>query len=174
MIALGWRREFIYRERLGLSSRDSDLIVDGPPVHVAPAVAASSAVAWRNYLKLVFQKGFMYRISYRPSVIIYVSENKTLAGKEDRFYDGDALGRKLVITFFEDADGGLVRRVDQEGFALRPQLLTVAEVLQTLVQLACKSCKNSFCDRTLRRGTLPEPRHPAIRVHLGDRRNSHL
>ena len=133
VIALGWRREFIYRERLGLSSRDSDLIVDGPPVHVAHAVAASSfAVAWRNYLKLVFQKGFMYRISYRPSVIIYVSENKTLAGKEDRSYDGDALGRKLVITFFEDADGGLVHRVDQEGFALRPQLLTVAEVLQTL------------------------------------------
>ena len=32
---------------------------------------------------------------------------------------GVASGRKLVITFFEDADGGLVRRVDQEVFVRR-------------------------------------------------------
>ena len=52
------------------------------------------ASAWRNYLKSVFQKGCMYRVSCKPSLVIYVAENKTLAGKEDRAYEGEAMGRK--------------------------------------------------------------------------------
>ena len=40
-------------------------------------------------MKSVFQKGLMYRISCRPSVILYIAENKTLARKEDRTYEGD-------------------------------------------------------------------------------------
>ena len=35
----------------------------------------------------------MYRVSCKPSVVIYVAENKTLAGKEDRAYEGEAMGR---------------------------------------------------------------------------------
>ena len=50
-------------------------------------------------MKTVFKKGFMYKLSCGPSVF-YVSENKSLAGKEDRHYEGEALGRKLVVTFF--------------------------------------------------------------------------
>ena len=45
---------------------------------------------------------------------------------------GEAEGRKLVVTFFEDGADGLIQRVDREGCALRPELLSIAEVLQIL------------------------------------------
>ena len=83
-------------------------------------------------MKFVFKKGFMFILSINTSVILYISENKSLAGKEDRTYEGEALGRKLAITFFERADGDLVRRTHRETLAMQPQLLTVAEILQAL------------------------------------------
>ena len=83
-------------------------------------------------MKNVLQKGFMYRVSLKPSVVLYVAENKTLAGKEDRAYEGEALGRKLALVFFEDCDGGLVRRVDRGTLGMQQQLLTLAEILQTI------------------------------------------
>ena len=83
-------------------------------------------------MKSVFQKGHMYRISCRPSVILYIAENKTLAGKEDRTHEGEALGRKIAMVFFEEADGGLVRRVHRDSSGMHQQLLTLAELLQTL------------------------------------------
>ena len=42
------------------------------------------------------------------------------------------MGRKLVVTFFEVGEEGLVLRVDREGCTLRPQLLNIAEILQAL------------------------------------------
>ena len=83
-------------------------------------------------MKSVLQKGFMYKISQKPDTILYVSENKTLAGKEDRNLEGEAIGRKLVVTFFEEGGDGLVHRVDRDGCTLKPQLLNIAEVLQIL------------------------------------------
>ena len=74
----------------------------------------------------------MYKLSISPSTIFFISENKTLAGKEDRNYEGEALGRKLAVVFFEHVpDQNLVRRVDRSSLALKPQLLTIAELLQT-------------------------------------------
>ena len=55
--------------------------------------------AWRNYLKSVFKQCFMYKLSSSPSAVFYIAESKTLAGKEDRAYEGEALGRKLAIVF---------------------------------------------------------------------------
>ena len=72
----------------------------------------------------------MYRHSTNPAATFYVSENKTLAGREDRAYEGEATGRQLVVSFFEEIEGGLVRRVLREGTSLQPQLLTIAEILQ--------------------------------------------
>ena len=74
----------------------------------------------------------MYFLSSSPSVVFYVAENKTLAGKEDRTYEGEALGRKLAIVFFEPAEGKLVRRVQREGMGMQQQMLTLAEILQTI------------------------------------------
>ena len=74
----------------------------------------------------------MYRVSLKPETLIYVSENKSLAGKEEKATEGEASGRKLVVTFFEDCEDGLVHRVDREGCTLRPQLLNIAEILQIL------------------------------------------
>ena len=133
-IALGWRSEFLYRQRLGLSQNESHLIAADPRGHVPPHAITGSlfTTAWRNSVRSVLQKGFMFRISQRPETLVYVSENKSLAGKEDKATDGEASGRKLVVTFFEDGDDGLAHRVDREGSALRPQLLNIAEMLQAL------------------------------------------
>ena len=126
-VAWGWKRSFLYRERLGLSTDDYNLVVHAP---AAPAAPHSFSSAWRNYIKQVFTKGFMYRLSINPAVTFYVSENKTLAGREDRGYAGEATGRKLVVSFFETLHGALVRRVHRSGDSLHPQLLTIAEILQ--------------------------------------------
>ena len=132
-VALGWRSEFLYRDRFNLAAADKDLVADGPAGPAAPApIGGPFAVAWRNYMKSVFQKGFMYRLSCKPSVVLYIAENKTLSGKEDRMYQGEALGRKMAVVFFEDAEGGLVRRVNREGLAMEQQLLSLAELLQTI------------------------------------------
>ena len=87
-------------------------------------------------MKYIFQKGFMYRVSCNPSVVLYVAENKTLAGKEDRTYEGEAMGRKMALVFFEDADAGMVRRVDRGPVGMKQELLTLAELLQTLGGIA--------------------------------------
>ena len=55
----------------------------------------------------------MYKLSSSPSAVFYIAENKTLAGKEDRAYEGEALGRKLAIVFFEDAGVGLIKTCAQ-------------------------------------------------------------
>ena len=57
----------------------------------------------------------MYKISSGPSAVFYMSENKTLVGKADRTYEGESMGRKLAIVFFEDDGGGLVRRVHRDS-----------------------------------------------------------
>ena len=127
------RSEFIYRDRFNLSAAHRDLVADDPRGPPAPApVGGPFAAAWRNYMKPVFQKGFMYRLSCKPSVALYIAENKTLAGREDRTYDGEALGRKLAVVFFEDTEGGLVRRVKRESLAMEQQLLSLAEVLHAI------------------------------------------
>jgi hypothetical protein len=132
-VALGWRSEFLYRERFNLSAGDSTLVADDPGVPGGPvALGGPFAVAWKNYMKSVFKKGFMYRLSCSPSVVLYISENKTLAGKEDRAYEGEASGRKLVMTFFEDDGKGLVQRVDRTSLALKQQRISLAELLHTL------------------------------------------
>jgi len=74
----------------------------------------------------------MYRLSCKPSVILYIAENKVLAGREDKTYEGEALGRKMAIVFFEDMGAGLFRRVNKETFGMHQVLLSIAEVLQTL------------------------------------------
>ena len=124
------RSEFLFRDRLGLSARDGHLVAEGPAAPPAPAVSAFAS-AWRNYIKSVLKKGFMYIISCSPSVILYISENKTLAGKEDRTYEKEALGRKLVVSFFEKKEG-LVHRVDKSTMGLKQHLLSCAEILQQI------------------------------------------
>ena len=128
------RPEFIFRERFNLSADLRDVLQDGAPdAPVVPAGHGSPfAQAWRNYIKSMFQKGFMYRVSCNPSVILYIAENKTLAGKEDRIYEGEALGRKIAVVVFEDMDGDLVRRVHRETLGMQQVLLSIAEALQTL------------------------------------------
>ena len=80
------KSEFLYRERFNLARTHRDVLVDvASAASAAPAAAGGPfAVAWRNYMRSVFQKGFMYRLSCKPSAILYIAENKTLAGKEDR------------------------------------------------------------------------------------------
>ena len=99
--------------------------------HLMQSQAPPFALAWRNYIKSVIQKGFMYRISQAPESLI-LSENKTLGGREDMTHHGEASGRKLVVSFFKQDATGLVHRVDRDDSIMRLQLLSIAELLQTL------------------------------------------
>ena len=122
------RSEWVWRDRLNLSPENHQLLHEGP---AAPPGHGGFESAWRNYLRAVFARGFVFTVSCQPEVFIFVCENKTLAGQEQREHEGEAEGRKLAVTFYEKA-GGLVRPVDREGHGLKLSLLTVAEILQTL------------------------------------------
>ena len=77
-------------------------------------------------------RGFWFSWTFCPSVIFYIHENKALAGREERG-EGEAVGRNVVLTFFEPLPGhpGLVQRVDRSGDGMKPQQMTVAELLTT-------------------------------------------
>ena len=129
-VALGYRTSYTYLQRFNLGGHRPDILIGPAPAPVVPG--SPFVIAWRNYIKTVFQKGFLYRLSCKPDVVLYIAENKTLAGKEDRTYEGEATGRKLAVVFFEDMHGDLVRRVDRENMVMKQQLLSIAEILQTL------------------------------------------
>ena len=76
----------------------------------------------------------MHKLPCRPSVTLYIAENKTLGGREDRKYEGEALGRKMAVVFFEGlpGPGGLVQRVNRETLGMKQELLSIAETLQTI------------------------------------------
>ena len=139
-IALGWKSEFIYRKRFNLTVENTNLLVDfAPAVPDAHAHGSPFVLAWRNYIKSVFQKGFMYRLSLNPAVVLYVAENKTLAGKEDRTYEGEAIGRRLAVVLFEAMGamgGNLVRRVNRQGLGMQQELMSIAEIIQTIGGIA--------------------------------------
>ena len=108
---------------------------DDAPEAPAPAVPGGPfALAWRNYIKSMFKRGYAYRLSCKPDAPLYIAENKTLAGKEDKAYEGEALGRKLAVVFYEHlpGPGGLVQRVHKETLGMKQHLLTIAELLQQL------------------------------------------
>jgi hypothetical protein len=130
------RSQFLYRDRFNLSAKDGRSLVVGAPVVPGGPVAIGGpfAGAWRNYIRAVFKKGFMYTLSCKPSVYIYSAENRTLAGREARSIEGEASGRKMVIAFFEASPGpgGLVQRVDRTNSFLKQHLLSLAELLQTI------------------------------------------
>ena len=97
----GDRSQAMWQERFNLASADRNLLVGDAPAGPAHQVVGSAfAGAWRNYIESAFKKELFYKISRRPSAHFYVADNKTLAGKEDRLYEGEALGRKLAAVFF--------------------------------------------------------------------------
>ena len=81
-VAPGWRSEFLYRTRLGLSPEAGHLLIADPRDPLAPPAVAGRpfAEAWRNYINQIFNKGFVYGPSTNIAVALYVAENKTLAG----------------------------------------------------------------------------------------------
>ena len=52
-------------------------------------------------MKSVFHKRFVFRLSHNRFAIFYIVENKILAGKENRTYEGEAAGRKMGIVLFD-------------------------------------------------------------------------
>ena len=69
------------RTHRSVSSADRDLLAAAPAAPSAPPGATAFAPKWRTYIKSVFKKGFVYKLSCKPSAALYVVENKTLAGK---------------------------------------------------------------------------------------------
>ena len=130
-VALGWRTAFTFRVRFNLA--DNSLVDEDAPAAPAPAAAPGSgfALAWRSYMKTVFQPGFMYKVPGSSSIFL-VLENKSLAGQEVRSHVGEASGRPLVVVFFEHLRGNLVQRTDRADLALKHRLLSLAELLRNL------------------------------------------
>ena len=105
------------------------LIPDAP----ATGPAGSFEEAWRAYLRRVFIRGSFYTISSNTKVLVYVAENKVLAGQEARNTQGEATGRKLVVVFYEfNDDNSMIQRVHRDTQGQLQQLLTMAELLQTI------------------------------------------
>ena len=93
------RSSFVFRERFNLSGSIEDLFAEARDAPAAPAAPGGPfAAAWRNYIKSVFKKGFMYKLSCKPSAILYIADNKTLAGKEDRTYEGGPWGARWLSS----------------------------------------------------------------------------
>ena len=121
-------------------------------------------------MRQVLQRGHWYFFQEKREALFYVLENKVLAGRAERAA-GEAVGRKLTVAFFERlGNEGLVRPVDRSSQALKQQLLTLAELLQTcgLGDLAHDPSRTSaetellleakYLDLELRRHKgLPEP-----------------
>ena len=132
------RSRSIYLDRFNLAGHHDDLLREaGPEAPAAPVGPGGPFVpAWRNYVKSVFKPGFMYRVSIAGDKLLYIASNKTLGGREDRMYEGEAVGRKMAVVFFEDMPGpgheDLVRRVQRDTQGMDQTLLTIAEVLQSL------------------------------------------
>ena len=100
-----------------------------PPAH---GHGGPFAVALRNYIKSLLVKGYGFLLSCNRKTLLYVIENRTLAGKEDRNLDGEAAGRKLAVSFFQFMGEDLARPIVLDGVAMKLELLSVAEILQTL------------------------------------------
>ena len=132
-IALGCRSSWIYRARLNLSAAEHRLV---EALHDPTSTTGSEqyGIAWRNYLRQVLTKDFIYTVSFKPSVFLYVVDNKIVAGREVRDGKVEALGSKLVFGLFEAMPGEphLFRRVHREIVGMRQDLLTLAELLATL------------------------------------------
>ena len=106
---------------------------DTPAAPAAPG--GPFALAWRSYIKAVFAKGFMYQVSCNASSFLYIAENKTLpAGQEHRSHEGEAMGRKMAVVFFErlPEPGNLVQRARRDTQGMHQSLLTIAELLLAL------------------------------------------
>ena len=42
------------------------------------------------------------------------------------------MGRKVAVVFFETIDGGLARRATRETLTMKQEMLSIAEILQTI------------------------------------------
>ena len=125
------RFQLVFRQRFNLAG--ATLLKEEREGPAAPAAPGGPfAVAWRNYTRACFKKGYMYTLSCSPSSILYVADNKTLAGREDRTYEGEALGKKLAVVFFEDIGEDLVKRVHTESLGMQQSLLSIAELIRTV------------------------------------------
>ena len=127
------RSQFLFRERFNLSAGHLlGVEREAPAAPVAPGGAF--AVAWRNYIRACFKKGYMYTLSCAPSSLLYIADNKTLAGKEGRAYEEEAVGRKMAVVFFErlPGPGRLVQRVHRGTIGMHQTLLTIAELLLSI------------------------------------------
>ena len=133
-IAPGLRRDSIYWDRLNLSLEDVALVKGIlAPGGVDHSPNAVFHVQWANHVRWTFTRTSFFSFpTLSPRRYVYVIENKTLAGREDRL-EGDAVGRTLVVAWFEELsetdNGVIVRRCDRTSEQLVPQLCTIAELL---------------------------------------------
>ena len=100
------------------------------PAAALAAAPAAHVRAWSTFVRELFVAGRFYAFATWPRVLFHVVLNKVRAGRPERF-EGDAMGRDLVVTFFERVPGTsaahlTVQRVDKSIAGMSTRLLTVA------------------------------------------------
>lgn len=145
-IAKGWRTQILFRDRFNLGPEDFNLVVQRQHGALVEHLRDPYASTWRAYCRSVLVRGAFFKVvSSSSSVTFYVNENKVLAGGERRG-KGDAVGRNLVLTFFEDIPDhpGLLRRLERDGGSMHPRQMTLAELVQACgVILPCNPDRTS-------------------------------
>lgn len=135
----------LFRDRFNLGPEDFNLVVQKHGV-LAENLKDPYASTWRAYCRSVLVRGRFFKVgSSCSSLTFYVNENKVLAGGERRG-EGEAVGKNLVLTFFEDLPDqpGLVRRLEREGGSMHPRRMTLAELVQACgVVLPCNPARTS-------------------------------
>lgn len=129
-VARGWRHQMVFRDRFNVSPEDFNLLQHLEPRRNEPA-GDPYKITWRTYCRSILSRGSFFQFSSNTDVVFYVNENKVLAGRQERG-EGEAVGRSLVLTFFEAFEGhpGMARRVDRRDESMRPRQMTIAELLQ--------------------------------------------
>ena len=135
-VAVQYRRDSVYWERLNLSVSDVALL-KGKAV-VRPNHENKFEDFWANHVRWTFKKDSFFSFpTLRDNLFLYVIEHKSAAGR-DALPEEEALGRPLSVAWFEEeeelADGILVRRVDRSSKALKTQLSSIAEILHAAGQ----------------------------------------
>ena len=119
------RSELLFRDRFNLSAADRYLAVEEVVALGALVLVGGPffCCSLEKLLEVSVQEGLHVQALLKPLCSLLYTETKALVGKEDRTQEGEALGRKLANVFFQDAGGGLVRRVHRDSLGVQQHCL---------------------------------------------------
>ena len=136
VIAPGQRWDSLWWTRLNLSTTECALLRGEEVPLDKPLPPRTFELAWANYIRKTIVTGTFHSFPWlRPRLYVFITENKSLPGREKRS-EHEAQGRSLACAWFQTVDDTdpneiLVQPVDRSSASLATQLSTIAEILHT-------------------------------------------